>query len=145
MKFTKSFKHSVGNLVCHGHHCSHIEWYVLLRVRSSVTDNNGFWIGYIGTYITITTNYNSSQSLTVWDSLPSLLDCECLLFHCDWLGRIGTSSASVCPLVNTPQLNTELSYDWITELCFITRGEPREITTSNSSCILCLSVATKRA
>jgi hypothetical protein len=28
-------------------------------------------------------NYNSSQSVTLWDSLYSLLDYECLLFCCD--------------------------------------------------------------
>jgi hypothetical protein len=30
-----------------------------------VTNNNGFWIGFIGTYITITTNYERSQPVTV--------------------------------------------------------------------------------
>jgi hypothetical protein len=40
-------------------------------------------IGFIGASITITTNYNSSQSVTVYDSLHSLLDHEHLLFHCD--------------------------------------------------------------
>jgi hypothetical protein len=38
-------------------------------------------IGFTGTPITITINYNSSQSVTVSDSLSSLLDYECLLFH----------------------------------------------------------------
>jgi hypothetical protein len=32
---------------------------------------------------TITVNYACSQSVTVYDSLHSLLDYECLLFHCD--------------------------------------------------------------
>jgi hypothetical protein len=53
------------------------------------------------------------------DSLHSLLDYECLLFCCDWLGSdlwVGHFFTFCCPLVNTPQLNTELSYDWITEL-----------------------------
>jgi hypothetical protein len=59
------------------------------------------------------------------DSLHSLLDYECLLFHCDWLGsdlRVGHFISFRCPLVNTPQLNTrfkwtiELSYEWMIEL-----------------------------
>jgi hypothetical protein len=40
----------------------------------------------------ITINYKSSQAVTAYDSLHSLLDYKCLLFHCDWLGsdlRIG--------------------------------------------------------
>jgi hypothetical protein len=53
------------------------------------------------------------------DSLHSLQDYKCLLFHCDWLGsdlRVGHFFSFRCPLVNTPQLNTELSYNWIIEL-----------------------------
>jgi hypothetical protein len=34
-------------------------------------------------FFTITLNYDSSQSVTVYDSLNSLLDHELLLFHCD--------------------------------------------------------------
>jgi hypothetical protein len=41
--------------------------------------------GFIGTSITITINYNSSQSMTVSDSLHSLLGYEHLPL-CDWLG-----------------------------------------------------------
>jgi hypothetical protein len=66
-------------------------------------------IGFIDISITTTTNYISSQS-----SLHFLLDYECLLFHCDWLGsdlRVDHFSSFRCPLVNTPQLNTELSYE----------------------------------
>jgi hypothetical protein len=44
---------------------------VMSHIRGSVT------------LITITNNYNSSQSMTVSDPLHSLLDIECLLFHCD--------------------------------------------------------------
>jgi hypothetical protein len=40
-------------------------------------------VGFIGTSITIATNYNSSQLMTVHDSFHSLLVDECLLFHCD--------------------------------------------------------------
>jgi hypothetical protein len=62
-------------------------------------------------FFTIANNYSSSQSVTVSDSLHSLLDCECLLFRCDWLGsdlRVGHFFSFRCSLVKTPQLNTEL-------------------------------------
>jgi hypothetical protein len=39
--------------------------------------------GFIGTSLTVTINYDRSQSVTVYDSLHSLLDHERLLFHCD--------------------------------------------------------------
>jgi hypothetical protein len=54
--------------------------------------NNGFWIGWLDLLtpslqlLLITMNYNSSQLMTAEDSLHSLPDYECLLFHCDWLG-----------------------------------------------------------
>jgi hypothetical protein len=57
--------------------------------------------------------------MTVRVSLHSLLDYERLLFYCGWLGsnlRIGHLFSFHCPLVSTPQLNTQLSYEWITEL-----------------------------
>jgi hypothetical protein len=40
---------------------------VLSRVRSFVTNNNGFWIGFTGTSITITItlNYSRLQQLTI--------------------------------------------------------------------------------
>jgi hypothetical protein len=57
--------------------------------------------------------------MNVDKSLHSLLDYKCLLFCRDWLGsdlRIGHFLSLRCPLVNTPQLNTELSsefsYQW---------------------------------
>jgi hypothetical protein len=107
------------------------------RVRGSVTNNNRFWIRWLDLLKpSFTTTYNSSQSMTPWDSLHSVLDYECLLFCCDWLGsdlRIGHFLSFRCPLGNTPQLNTqrnsttelpsEFSSDWIT-------------TDSNDHCIL---------
>jgi hypothetical protein len=68
-------------------------------------------IGFIAAFFTIITNYNSSQSRTVYDSFYSLLDYECLLFQCDWLCahlQIGHFFSFSCQLVSTPQLNTEL-------------------------------------
>jgi hypothetical protein len=55
-------------------------------------------IGLIAAVFAITINYNSSQSMTVSDSLHSLLDYECLLFCVTDLVLIYesvTSSASV--------------------------------------------------
>jgi hypothetical protein len=59
--------------------------------------------------------YNYTQQLIIDDCLRlspirSLLDYECLLFSCDWLGsdlRIGHFFSFRCPLVNTPQLHTQ--------------------------------------
>jgi hypothetical protein len=42
------------------------------------------------------------------------MDYRCLFFCCDWLGsdiQIGHFLSFCCPLVNTPQLNTELSHE----------------------------------
>jgi hypothetical protein len=69
-----------------------------------MTNNNGFWIGWLDLLalllhlLLITIDYDSSQSVTAQDSLHSLLDYECLLFHCDDLALIyesATSSPSV--------------------------------------------------
>jgi hypothetical protein len=48
------------------------------------------------------------------DLFHSFLDYERLLFHCDRLCsdlRVGHFFSFRCPLVNTPQLNTQLSYE----------------------------------
>jgi hypothetical protein len=86
-------------------------------------------IGFINTSITITTNYNSSQSMAAEDSLHSLLDYECLLFRCDWLGsdlRDGHFFRFRCSLVSTPQLNTQLLSSLATEsLNSLTNDERR--------------------
>jgi hypothetical protein len=84
----------------------HVSGYPWLIIKGSALDD---WI-YCH-FFTITINYNSSQSVTACDSLHSLLDYDCLLFHSDWLGsdlRIGHIFRFRCPLVNTPQLNTPL-------------------------------------
>jgi hypothetical protein len=57
--------------------------------------------------------------VTVEDSLHSLLDYECLLFHCDSVGsdlRVGHFGSFRCPLANTPQLSTQsrLQSNWFT-------------------------------
>jgi hypothetical protein len=49
--------------------------------------------------------------MTAYASLQSLLDHQCIPFRCDWLGsdlRVGHFFSFRCPLVNTPQLNTQL-------------------------------------
>jgi hypothetical protein len=40
-------------------------------------------IVFSGNSIIITINYDSLQLMTLYDSLHSLLDYECRLFHCD--------------------------------------------------------------
>jgi hypothetical protein len=116
-----------GDLTFHSHHTgnpksnrvetlhsgSHVT--TVICVRGSVTNSNGFWIGWLDLLallsqsLLITISYNSSQPMAVWDSLHSLLHHECLLFRCDWLGSDLRIVSFRCPLVNTPQLNTELN------------------------------------
>jgi hypothetical protein len=87
-----------------------------------VTNNNGFWLDdwiYWHFYY----NYNQFKQLIINDCLrlaqllPGLRVSSLLR---DWFGsdlRVGHFFSFRCPLVNTPQLNTELSYDWLmTEL-----------------------------
>jgi hypothetical protein len=91
-------------------------YFVLSHVWGSMTNINGFWIGWLDLLpplqlLLITISYNSSQSMTVKDLLHSLLDYGCLLFPCDWLGsnlQISHFFSFRCPLVNTPQQNTQL-------------------------------------
>jgi hypothetical protein len=55
----------------------------------------GDWIYWH--FFTITIIYDSSQSMTVYNTLHSLLDHECLLFHCDeWLLTHWTTLNDVC-------------------------------------------------
>jgi hypothetical protein len=120
-------------------------------------NKNGFWIVWLDLLalllqlLLITINYNSSQLMTTLGSLHSLLDYECLLFYCDWLGsdlRVGHFFSFRCPLVNTPQLNTQsrLQSDWLTNqlrillLYLVPRCEPnREHYFSTVHIIPCLS------
>jgi hypothetical protein len=86
---------------------------VLSRVRASVTNNNGFWIGWLDLLALllqlplITITYNSSQSVTVYDSFHSFLDHERLLIHCDWLARI-----DVCPTNDLLRVESYVTTDW---------------------------------
>jgi hypothetical protein len=74
--------------------------FTLSRMRGSVTNNKGFWIGWLD----LLANYNSSQSMAALDSLHSLPDYECHPFCRDWLGsvlRVGYFFSFRCPLVNS--------------------------------------------
>jgi hypothetical protein len=56
-------------------HVSRVPW---LIITGSGLDDWIYWH-----FLTITINYNSSQSMDVQDLLHSLLDYECLLFYCE--------------------------------------------------------------
>jgi hypothetical protein len=77
-----------------------------MNITGSAFDDWIYWHFYF--------NYNQLwllKSMTVSDSLHFLRNHEGLLFHYHLLGsdlRIGHFFSSRCPLVNTPQLNTEL-------------------------------------
>jgi hypothetical protein len=90
---------------------------ILLRVRGSMANNNGFWIRWLDLLtfsFTITLNYNQLQQLTINDCLrfaPFCWTTAVFSSYCDWLGsdlRIGHFFSFRCPLVNTPQQNTQL-------------------------------------
>jgi hypothetical protein len=84
---------------------------ILSRIRDSVTNNNEVWIGWLDLLtpsFTITLNYNhnrwlpKTRSISYWTTI---------IFYCDWLGsdlRIGHFFSFRRPLVNTPQLKTQL-------------------------------------
>jgi hypothetical protein len=76
--------------------------------------------------------------MAAYDLLHSLLDYECLLFHCDWLAsdfRIGHFYFR-CPLVSTPELNTELPYAWRTTAHFLLPWVESYVTTDGQSASL---------
>jgi hypothetical protein len=109
----------------------------------SVTNNNGFRIRWLD-LLALLYNYNQSWQLTINDCLrlaPFLAGLRVSSLPREWLGsnlRIGHFFSFRCPLVNSPQLNTQLlncilNYltnefsDWIeftNELPFITTREP---------------------
>jgi hypothetical protein len=85
------------------------------------TNNNGFWIWWLDLLalllqlLLIIINCNSShQWLPKTRAIPSWTT---RVFRCDRLGcdlRISHFFSFRCPLANTPQLNTQLVHDWIT-------------------------------
>jgi hypothetical protein len=85
---------------------------------SSVTNNNGFWfrgLGLLTPSITITLNCNQLSQFSINDPLrlaPFLTGLRVSSLLRDWLGsdlRIGHFFSFRCPLVNIPQLNTQLN------------------------------------
>jgi hypothetical protein len=68
-------------------------------------------------FFTITINCNNSHTIHGCLRLaPFHIWLRASSFLRDWLGsdlQIGHFFSFRCPLVNTPQMNTELSYDWI--------------------------------
>jgi hypothetical protein len=89
--------------------------YILSRVRGSVTHNNGFWIGFICPSINLHSTITAhNQWLSKTRSIP-YWTTSAFSSYCDWLGsdlRVGHFFSFRCPLANTPQLNTTLSYEW---------------------------------
>jgi hypothetical protein len=108
-------------------------WLIILsRMRRSVTNNNRLWIGWLD-LLAFLYNYSQLQQLTInnWNSLHSLLDCECLLFCVTDLVLIYesvTCSASVAhswtlnSLTNAERRLTLSRMNWTNS--FIIRGEP---------------------
>jgi hypothetical protein len=87
-------------------HVSRIPWIIIMGSRF---DDWIYWH-----FFTVTTNYNSSQSMT----RPFLTGLRVSSLLRDWLGsnlRIGHFFSFCCPLGDTQQLNTQLKY-WTVEL-----------------------------
>jgi hypothetical protein len=79
----------------------HVFGVLWLTITGSGYDDWVYWH-----FFTITINHNSSQSMTDYDSLHSLLVYECLLFYCDewrtknsWLISVaaGTRASELLP------------------------------------------------
>jgi hypothetical protein len=126
--------------------CSwHTEMFLLIcillsRVRGSVTNKNGFWIGWLNLLTpSFTITFNSSQSMPAYDSLHSLLDYECLLWWLTWLWFTNRSLLRMTNegshMTSYSRIQTEdwlewrlhsdwilfrLNHDWITCAPFIT-------------------------
>jgi hypothetical protein len=93
--------------------------YILSRVRSSVTNNNGFWIGWLDLLTpSFTLNYNSSQSICCRGLAPFSFSC---------LNTIATSELNS---------TTELSERSHVSSLYNFGKNWTEITTSNCSFII---------
>jgi hypothetical protein len=92
---------------------------VLSCVRGSVTNNNVFWIGWLDDWIYWHFDYNCNKlyQTTINDCLrlaPFLPRLRAFSLLRDWIGSdlpIDHFFSFRCRLLNTPQLNTELSYE----------------------------------
>jgi hypothetical protein len=70
------------------HLCSKSRWYdmkILSRVRGSVTNNTGFWIGWLDWHLLCTINYNGSQTIFSRTLLPLLRRTRPILVLVRWL------------------------------------------------------------
>jgi hypothetical protein len=90
---------------------------VLSRVRGSVTNNNGFWIAWLDLLtlflqsLLINISYNSSHSMIKTSSI-SYWTTRVFSSYCGRLGsdlRVGHFVRFRCPLIKTPQLNSQLN------------------------------------
>jgi hypothetical protein len=76
--FSEHLNKKAWFLECRLYTFTYVFMYIVtwLIIMGSGFDDRFYW-----NFFTITTNYNWSQLMTVHDSLYSLLDYECLLFH----------------------------------------------------------------
>jgi hypothetical protein len=96
----------------------------------SMTNNNGFWIWWLdllALLLQLQSIINSSQSMTVSDSLHSLLDYEHLPFCATDLVLIYESLRMIDEWRHTCDWIIELDYQWqlTNALSFITQGKPK--------------------
>jgi hypothetical protein len=117
----KNYNHRIQlqlYVVCrslHKYRCVNFKSYILSRVRGSVTNNNGFWIGWLNVLALLLQLRPTITAHNPWLRLALFLTglrASSLLR--DWLGsdlRVGHFFSFWRQRVNTPQLNTELSYE----------------------------------
>jgi hypothetical protein len=103
---------------------------ILSRVRGSVTNNNGFWIGWLDLLapslqsLLNTTNCNSSQSMTAQDSLHA--DWTASVLSSAWLTSFWFTSHSLLVYEWTTNHWGQLTYEWMrqSQCYFTTCGLP---------------------
>jgi hypothetical protein len=90
----------ISNIICEFMDLSqNIIYYLIFWIPWLIITGSGFHDWIYWHFITITINYNSSQSMTDYDWLHSLLDHEHLPFHCDeWRQTNHWAHTELCEL-----------------------------------------------
>jgi hypothetical protein len=102
-------------------------------MRASVTNNNGFWTGWLN-LLALLYNYNQLWQLTINECLrlaPFLSGLR-VSFLLPWLTWFSFTNWS---LLQLSQMNTELFYDWLVLLCTAPYTYSLPVTMENVCCL----------
>jgi hypothetical protein len=108
-----SYQHLQHSTIPHLRLSESINYSLLSRIRGCVTNNNGFWIWWLG-LLAVLYNYTQLWHLSINDCLRLALFLAGLRVSSILRDRLGSDLwvghvfIFHCPLVNTPQLNTLL-------------------------------------